>query len=221
MLHLTLVHFLRTITKVSLFGCRAKMMTELPAIISVVPLMESPFAKSVFLHIVTNSNPNMQFLQWGHSSSVVLNKWLHEKPQQLDSSWLVFLHSRFKSPLWCILLKVMHAFNAGVCTVSVPARVYVEMTNCTLRPCWKCACRLKKEMGLGHVNEDYNHRKQEHNCLEYTGSRQCITREGQEDSASAVMRQRYLLVEHQKFSEEELRQGHFFLPEMFFWMFFL
>lgn len=40
---------------------------------------------------------------------------------------------------------------------------------------------LKKEMGLQHVNGDYNHRKQEHNCLEYTGSRKCTTREGQED----------------------------------------
>ena len=28
--------------------------------------------------------------------------------------------------------------------------------------------RLKKEMGLQHVNGDYNHRKQEHNSLEYT-----------------------------------------------------
>lgn len=41
--------------------------------------------------------------------------------------------------------------------------------------------RLKKEMGLQHVSGDYNHRKQEHNSLEYTGSRKCVTREGQED----------------------------------------
>lgn len=40
---------------------------------------------------------------------------------------------------------------------------------------------LKKEMGLQHVNGDYNHGKQEHNCLEYTGSRKCMTRERQED----------------------------------------
>lgn len=40
---------------------------------------------------------------------------------------------------------------------------------------------LKKEMGLWHVIGDYNHRKQEHNSLEYTDSRKCVTREGQED----------------------------------------
>lgn len=40
---------------------------------------------------------------------------------------------------------------------------------------------LKKEMGLQHVSGDYNHRKQEHNCLEYTDSRKCMTREEQED----------------------------------------
>lgn len=40
---------------------------------------------------------------------------------------------------------------------------------------------LKKEMGLQHVSGDYNHRKQEHNCLEYTDSRKCTAREGQED----------------------------------------
>lgn len=40
---------------------------------------------------------------------------------------------------------------------------------------------LKKEMGLLHVSGDHNHRKQEHNCLQYTDSRKCTTREGQED----------------------------------------
>lgn len=40
---------------------------------------------------------------------------------------------------------------------------------------------LKKEMGLQHVSRDHNHRKQEHNCLEYTDSRKCTTGEGQED----------------------------------------
>lgn len=39
---------------------------------------------------------------------------------------------------------------------------------------------LKKEMGLQHVSGDHNHRKQEHNCLEYTDSRKCTTGEGQE-----------------------------------------
>lgn len=32
-----------------------------------------------------------------------------------------------------------------------------------------CDAELKKEMGLRHVSGDYNHRKQERNCLEYTG----------------------------------------------------
>lgn len=40
---------------------------------------------------------------------------------------------------------------------------------------------LKKEMGLQHVSGDFNHRKQEQNSLEYTDSRKCMTREGQED----------------------------------------
>lgn len=42
--------------------------------------------------------------------------------------------------------------------------------------------QLKKEMGLQHVNGDYNHRKQEHNSLEYADSRKCTAREGQEDA---------------------------------------
>lgn len=40
---------------------------------------------------------------------------------------------------------------------------------------------LKKEMGLQHVSGDHNHRKQEHNCLEYTDSRKCTAGQGQED----------------------------------------
>lgn len=40
---------------------------------------------------------------------------------------------------------------------------------------------LKKEMGLQHVSGEYNHRKQEHNSLENTGSWKCLTRKGQED----------------------------------------
>lgn len=50
---------------------------------------------------------------------------------------------------------------------------------------------LKKEMGLWHVIGDYNHRKQEHNSLEYTDSRKCVTREGQEDGGrESEMRRR-------------------------------
>lgn len=41
---------------------------------------------------------------------------------------------------------------------------------------------LKKEMGLQHVSGDFNHRKREQNSLEYTDSRKCMTREGQEDT---------------------------------------
>lgn len=44
---------------------------------------------------------------------------------------------------------------------------------------------LKKEMGPRHVSRDYNHRKQEHNCLEYTDSRKCTAAEGQEDGWNA------------------------------------
>lgn len=44
---------------------------------------------------------------------------------------------------------------------------------------------LKKELGLQHVSGDYNHRKQEHNCLQYTDSRKCTTGEGQEDAERA------------------------------------
>lgn len=40
---------------------------------------------------------------------------------------------------------------------------------------------LKKEMGLQPVSRDHNHRKQDHNCLEYTDSRKCTAGEGQED----------------------------------------
>lgn len=40
---------------------------------------------------------------------------------------------------------------------------------------------LKKEMGLQHVSGDHDHRKLDHNCLEYTDSRKCTAGEGQED----------------------------------------
>lgn len=62
---------------------------------------------------------------------------------------------------------------------------------------------LKKEMGLEHVSGDYNHRKQEHNCLEYTDSRKCMTRERQEDRGEGDGR-RDFLAKHQK-----LRWQHF------------
>lgn len=44
---------------------------------------------------------------------------------------------------------------------------------------------LKKEMGLRHVSGDYNHRKQEYNCLQYAGSRKCTTQRGQEGGGAA------------------------------------
>lgn len=44
---------------------------------------------------------------------------------------------------------------------------------------------LKKEMGLRHVSGDYNHRKQEYNCLQYAGYRKCTTQRGQEGGGAA------------------------------------
>lgn len=77
---------------------------------------------------------------------------------------------------------------------------------------------LKKEMGLQHVNGDYNHRKQEHNCLEYTGSRKCMTREGQEDRERVRerMRERYLLLKHQKLRWRQRQGRDNFSPHPFF-----
>lgn len=61
----------------------------------------------------------------------------------------------------------------------------------------------QKEMGLQHVSGDFNHRKQEQNCLEYTDSRKCMTREGQEDpereremDGTEDEREGYLLLKH-------------------------
>lgn len=77
---------------------------------------------------------------------------------------------------------------------------------------------LKKEMGLWHVIGDYNHRKQEHNSLEYTDSRKCVTREGQEDGERERdeekdetkhwrERERDLLQEDQKFRWRQRQDG--------------
>lgn len=80
---------------------------------------------------------------------------------------------------------------------------------------------LKKEMGLQHVSGDYNHRKQEHNCLQYTNSRKCTTGEGQEDAERAREmdgtehereRERDLLMKHQELRWRQRRDetGTFF-----------
>lgn len=87
-----------------------------------------------------------------------------------DESLLVRLHSRLKSQLWCIILNVMHVLTPG------PAQ-RLRCLACMLRGhsvhygfTGTVRAELKKEMGLRHVNGDYNHRKQEHNSLEYTDS---------------------------------------------------
>lgn len=124
-------------------------------------------------------------LQWGHpcSHSVFfpLNKWSHEKLRQLDSSPLVCFHSRLKSQLWYIILNVMHVLRLrpAQCLCCLACMFYGHTVHYG-RAVTEHA-ELKKEMGLRHVSGDYNHRKQEHNCLEYTDSRKCTTREGQED----------------------------------------
>lgn len=69
---------------------------------------------------------------------------------------------------------------AEACTVSAQGSRVPSNDKVYIMAAPRRACRLKKEMGLGHVNEDYKHRKQEHNCLEYTGLRKCETREEQE-----------------------------------------
>lgn len=68
--------------------------------------------------------------------------------------------------------------RAEACTVSTQGSRVPSDDKLYIMAAPLCACRLKKEMGLGHVNEDYKHRKQEHNCLEYTGPRKCETRGG-------------------------------------------
>lgn len=70
--------------------------------------------------------------------------------------------------------------KAAACVMSALPRVCVLWARCTLTAVSEHA-ELKKEMGLQHVSGDFNRRKQEHNCLEYTGSRKCTTREGRED----------------------------------------
>lgn len=79
---------------------------------------------------------------------------------------------------------------------------------------------LKKEMGLQHVSGDYNHRKQEHNCLQYTDSRKCTAREGQEDGERGRwmeqrMRGRYLLMKHQKLRWRQRQDRDIFFPHPF------
>lgn len=92
----------------------------------------------------------------------------------------------------------------------------------TLWPSWCCARRLKKEMGLQHVSGDHNHRKQEHNCLEYTDSRKCTTGEGQEDRGKeremdGAEDQREMVVTEASNAKmgTKTRQGHLFFPHPF------
>lgn len=73
---------------------------------------------------------------------------------------------------------------------------------------------LKKEMGLQHVSWDHNHRKQEHNCLEYTDSRKCTAGEGQEDweremDGAKIPRQRFVAGASKVKMATKERQGHF------------
>lgn len=81
---------------------------------------------------------------------------------------------------------------------------------------------LKKEMGLRHVSGDYNHRKQEHNCLEYTGSRKCTTREGagrqrerEGDGWNRGWRGIFVTEASKVEMETKTRQGHFFFSTSF------
>lgn len=110
---------------------------------------------------------------------IMSNKWLHEKPAALQqhSPPLVCVHSRLKSQLWYVMhvLKLRSAQH-----LSGSACMFYGWTvryGCS----GMVQAELKKEMGLQHVSGDHNHRKQEHNCLEYTDSRKCTAGEGQED----------------------------------------
>ncbi len=160
-------------------------------------------------------------LQRGHSCShsiFFLNKWLHEKLRQPDSSLLVCFQSRLKSQLWYIILNVMHVLRlrSAQCLCCLACMFYGHTVH------YGCAgtahAELKKEMGLRHVSGDYNHRKQEHNCLEYTDSRKCTSREGQEDwerkgeMDGAEDEGEIFVTEASKVEmETKTRQGHFFL----------
>lgn len=142
------------------------------------------------------------------SNHVIMdNKWSHEKSLQLHSSPLVCIHSRPKSQLWYVMhvLKLRPAQHLS----GFACRFYGWSVH------YGCGgmeqAGLKKEMGLQHVSGDHNHRKQEHNCLEYTDSRKCTTGEGQEDGEremdGAEIRGRDLLPQHQKLSWRQRREG--------------
>lgn len=95
-----------------------------------------------------------------------------------DEAPLVSYHSGPKSQLWCIILNVMHVLKlrSVQCLVRLACGFYGHTIQygCT----GTVDSQLKKEMGLLHVNEDYKHRKQEHNSLENTDVRKCMTQEG-------------------------------------------
>lgn len=107
---------------------------------------------------------------------IINNKWSHEKPPRQHSSPLARVHSRLKSQLWY----VRHVLEPRPAQrLSASACMFYGWSIHYGRG-GMAQAELKKEMGLQHVSGDHNHRKQEHNCLEYTDSRKCTTGEGQE-----------------------------------------
>lgn len=108
---------------------------------------------------------------------IMSKKRLHENPPQQHSSPLVRVRSRLKSQLWYVMhvLKLRSAQHlSGFACLFYGWSVRYGCGG-------MAQAELKKEMGLQHVSGDHNHRKQEHNCLEYTDSRKCTAGEGQEE----------------------------------------
>lgn len=101
--------------------------------------------------------------------------------------------------------------KAEACTASEWLRVQVLWMERTLWLQRYGAGRAEKGNGTQDVSGDHNHRKQEHNCLEYTDSRKCTTGEGQEDGEremdGAEIRGRDLLPKHQKLRRRQRLEG--------------
>lgn len=143
---------------------------------------------------------------------IMSKKRLHEKPLQQHSSPLVRVRSRLKSQLWYVMhvLKLRSAQHlSGFACLFYGWSVRYGCGG-------MAQAELKKEMGLQHVSGDHNHRKQEHNCLEYTDSRKCTAGEGQEgwerEMDGAEIRDTHLLPEHQKSRwRQKKRLGRFFM----------